>query len=286
MTAPSWTHDRETAGATDVEGLLLRYLQLMLSRFFLTLLITGSVALAAPGPAAQEPVNLIDQVYGKTPVRPQGYAFSKVVHYDIVQRVETGAGLEKKVIEGTMDLYYNPEGQSYGRVVDTEEARLVNIGDLELGMRYSLTELGELRLGSESKLSDTMRDTLPMSRVSGDREIDGRMSAHYWHESGTRIDELWADSQASQEEVNIGRLWPRFEPGFASLAIGSYEGLATRWVSIDTQFSRDPRVILEFKGTEELAEPVGISFEGFVFPVSPADEMRKRLEAERGGGQR
>ena len=117
--------------------------------------------------------------------------------------------------------------------------------------------------------------------IGGDREIDGRMSAHFWYEKGTTIDELWADSQASEEEVAISRLWPRFEPGFTGLANGTYVGLATRWVSIDTKFSREPRTVLEFKGAESLETPVEVSLEGYVFPVSEADMMRKRLEAER-----
>ena len=57
--------------------------------------------------------------------------------------------------------------------------------------------------------------------------------------------------------------------------------LATRWVSIDTQFSREPRIVLEFKGAEALSEPMDISFLGYVFPVSEAQLMRRRLEAER-----
>ena len=52
-------------------------------------------------------------------------------------------------------------------------------------------------------------------------------------------------------------------------------------VSIDTEFSRDPRIVLEFKGTEKLEAPVEISLEGFTFPVSAGDMMRERLEAER-----
>jgi hypothetical protein len=62
---------------------------------------------------------------------------------------------------------------------------------------------------------------------------------------------------------------------------GNYMGLATRWISIDTQFSREPRMVLDFKGSEALDEPLKISFEGFVFPVSEADMMRERLNAER-----
>ena len=96
-----------------------------------------------------------------------------------------------------------------------------SIGDLTLGMRYSLADLGMVQVGTETAMSERMTDTLQMMRVSGDREIDGRMSAHYWFEEGTRIDELWADSQASEMETAIGRLWPRFEPGFQSLATGT-----------------------------------------------------------------
>ena len=118
-------------------------------------------------------------------------------------------------------------------------------------------------------------------RVSGDREIEGRMSAHYWFEESTRIDELWADSQSSEMENAIGRLWPRFEPGFQSLATGTYEGFATRWISIDTRFSRDPRLVLEFKGIEALGNPVEISLDGYTFPVSEGEMMRRRLEADR-----
>ena len=184
-------------------------------------------------------------------------------------------------IKGNMDLYYTPGDSAYGRVVEVEGGNMSHIGDLALGMKYTLTTLGEAKIGSENKLNAIVADTLQMSRVSGDREIDGRMSAHYWHEEGSTIDELWADSQASEEEVSIGRLWPRFEPGFASLASGTYVGLATRWVSIDTKFSREPRTLLLFKGSEALESPVVVSLNGFVFPVTEAETMRQRLEAER-----
>ncbi|MAC17576.1 MAG: hypothetical protein CMC97_04695 [Flavobacteriales bacterium] len=225
--------------------------------------------------------HLIDQVYGTSPDRPEGYAFTHVIHYDLVQRVEAGEGLPLNKVEGQMDLFYTPGDSAYARQLVLDGMTLTHVGDLRLGMRYALSDLGTAKLGTETSLSSAMLDTIQMSRVSGDREIDGRMSAHYWQEEGTVINELWADSQASAEEVSIGRLWPRFEPGFQSLAIGTYVGLATRWVSIDTEFSREPRVVLQFKGTEELESPVEISLEGFAFPVSPGDMMRQRLEAER-----
>lgn len=230
-------------------------------------------------PAAQE--DLIDKVYGTHPARPAGYRFTHVVHYDLVQRVEAAEGQPLKKVEARMDLFYTPGDSAYARQLINDGVELTSIGDLRLGMRYTLSDLGTVKIGGESALSEAMLDTIRMSRVSGDREIDGRMSAHYWHEKGTHIHELWADSQASPEETAIGRLWPRFEPGFQSLAIGTYEGLATRWVAIDTEFSRDPRIVLEFKGTEQLDAPVDISLMGFVFPVSPGDMMRQRLEAER-----
>lgn len=224
---------------------------------------------------------MLEKVYGVTPERPAGYTFTKVIHYNLLQRTGSGEGRPPQKVEGSMDLFYSPGHGAYARVVETGDTRVIHIGDLDLGMRYSLTALGEVKIGGEGRLSEQMKDTLILSRVSGDREIDGRMSAHYWYESGTIIDELWADSQATEEEQAIGRLWPRFEPGFASLAIGNYEGMATRWVSIDTQFGREPRIVLEFKGADSLDEPLEITFEGFVFPVTEADMMRKRLEAER-----
>ena len=246
-----------------------------------TLIALFLTCFAAPAIAQGTASEMLEKVYGTTPDRPSGYTFTKVIHYAIVQQVDGPAGQPKQTIEGTMDLYYTPGQASYGRVVETPDATVSNVGDLDLGMRYTLTALGETKVGNEAPLSASMKDTLVMSRVSGDREIDGRMSAHYWYEQGTTIEELWADSQASEEESAIGRLWPRFEPGFASLATGTYQGLATRWVSIDTQFSREPRVVLDFKGAEALPEPMEISFLGYVFPVSEAELMRRRLEAER-----
>lgn len=245
-------------------------------------LILGFLLFASPVLIAQDLAGgLIEKVYGTTPERPAGYSFTHVIHYNLLQRVESTEGQPKKVVEGTMDLYYTPGGTAYGRVVESETATVSHIGDLELGMRYSLTQMGEVRIGGEGELGAFMMDTLQMSRVSGDQEIEGRMSAHFWYEGGTVIEELWADTQASEDEKSIGRLWPRFEPGFKSLATGNYMGLATRWISIDTQFSREPRMVLDFKGSEALDEPLEISFEGFVFPVSEADMMRERLNAER-----
>lgn len=248
--------------------MLLRSLMLLAAAFGLVL-----------SASAQE--DIIDKVYGTPPPRPQGYTFTHVIHYDLAQLVEAGQGLPPNKVEGSMDLYYTPGDSAYARQVTTDDVTLTNVGDLRLGMRYALSDLGAAKLGTESTLSAAMLDTIQMARVSGDREIDGRMSAHFWYENGTIIQELWADSQAPEEEVSIGRLWPRFEPGFQSLAIGTYIGLATRWVSIDTEFSRDPRIVLEFKGTEKLESPVEISLEGFTFPVSAGDMMRERLEAER-----
>ena len=244
-------------------------------------LCLSALLFAALATSAQvTPGSLIDQVYGGTPERPSSYTFTKVIHYDLVQRVEGEAGRPKSKVEGTMSLYYTPGDSAYGRIIQTEEATMSHIGDLSLGMRYSLTDIGDAKIGSESQLSPRMLDTIAMSRVSGDQEIEGRMSAHYWYEGGTKIEEIWADSQADAEEVAISRLWPRFEPGFASLATGTYLGLATRWISIDTKFSRDPRMTLLFKGSESLEQPIEVTLEGYVFPVSEADMMRQRLEAE------
>lgn len=224
---------------------------------------------------------LIDKVYGVPPKRPDSYSFTHVIHYDLVHRMAGVMGQPTQKTEGAMDLFYTPGDSAYARKLAADDVVLFHIGDLSLGMRYILSDLAGVKIGNESALSEHMNDTLILSRVSGDREIEGRMSAHYWHEQGTQIDELWADPEASAEEVAIGRLWPRFEPGFESLAIGTYSGLATRWISIDTEFGRDPRVVLEFKGTETLEEPIEISFEGFQFPVSEGEMMRRRLEAER-----
>ena len=270
------TRVHETAGETGDETGHPSYLQVMHLRSLTLLAAALSFTFAASAQA-----DLIDQVYGSNPPRPEGYAFTHVIHYDLVQLVEAGQGLPPNKVKGSMDLFYTPGDSAYARQVVTDGITLTHVGDLRLGMRYALSDLGTAKLGTESALSEAMLDTIQMSRVSGDREIDGRMSAHYWYENGTVIQELGADSQASPEEVTVGRLWPRFEPGFQSLAIGTYLGLATRWVSIDTEFSRDPRVVLQFKGTEKLESPVDISMDGFTFPVSPGDMMRERLEAER-----
>lgn len=275
------TRVREMAGTIGAEAARLGYLDLMDMRAFSLLLLLACLCSPADFLGQGNPGEMLEKVYGVTPERPAGYTFTKVIHYDLEQLTASSDSRPPQKVEGAMDLYYSPGQNAYARVVETEDTRVVHIGDLDLGMRYSLTDLGDVKIGGEGRLSEGMKDTLIMSRVSGDREIDGRMSAHFWYESGTLIDELWADSQASEEEVTIGRLWPRFEPGFASLAIGTYVGLATRWVSIDTEFSREPRVVLDFKGAEALEAPLEISFEGFIFPVSEADMMRKRLEAER-----
>ncbi|MDA9864003.1 hypothetical protein N9C70_02925 [Flavobacteriales bacterium] len=244
--------------------------------------IVGLLCLAPGLVQAQEsPSDMLVKVYGLSPERPDSYTFTHVIHYNLEQLVSGGEGQPLNKIKGNMDLYYTPGDSAYGRVVEVEGGNMSHIGDLALGMKYTLTTMGEAKIGSENKLNAIVADTLQMSRVSGDREIDGRMSAHYWHEEGSTIDELWADSQASEEEVSIGRLWPRFEPGFASLASGTYVGLATRWVSIDTKFSREPRTLLLFKGSEALESPVVVSLKGFVFPVTEAETMRQRLEAER-----
>ena len=69
--------------------------------------------------------------------------------------------------------------------------------------------------------------------------------------------------------------------GFVHSKKWQMKGLATRWISIDTKFSREPKLVLEFKGIEELEEPVEISLEGYTFPISEGEMMRRRLEAER-----
>ena len=251
----------------------------MANRNVLALLAALALSPFAHGQSKAD--QLIQEVYGTAPERPSSYAFSHVIHYDLIQRLEDGEGKPPRRIEGNMDLFFTPGDSAYARVVETGESTLISIGDLTRGMRYSLTDIGVAKLGTEGAMSDRMTDTLQVMRVSGDREIDGRMSAHYWFEEGTRIDELWADSQSSEMENAIGRLWPRFEPGFQSLATGTYEGFATRWISIDTRFSRDPRLVLEFKGIEALGNPGEISLDGYTFPVSEGEMMRRRLEADR-----
>jgi len=275
------THARETEAKTGAEQAPLSYLHSMDLRVCIGLLACFLLAPCSFLLGQETAGSLIDKVYGTKPERPDGYSFTHVIHYDLVQQVDRGEGKPKEELTGTMDLYYTPGGTAYGRVVESPTAKVSHIGDLERGMRYTLTLLGEVGIGSEVELSSFMKDTLKMSRVSGDKEIEGRMSAHFWYEEGTVIEELWADTQASEEEVAIGRLWPRFEPGFAGLATGNYIGLATRWISIDTQFGREPRMVLDFKGAEKLDEPLEISLEGFVFPVSEADMMRERLNTER-----
>ena len=273
------TPGHETAGATGVEHTGAPYLAGMANRNVLALL--ASLALSPCVYGQNNADALIQEVYGAAPERPSGYAFSHVIHYDLIQRLDDGEGKPPRRIEGKMDLFFTPGENAYARVVETGETTLISIGDLTRGMRYSLTNLGVAKLGTEATMSDRMADTLQVMRVSGDREIEGRMSAHYWFEKGTRIDEIWADSQASEMENAIGRLWPRFEPGFQSLATGTYEGFATRWISLDTRVSRDPRLVLEFKGIEDLSESVEISLDGYTFPVSEGEMMRRRLEEDR-----
>ena len=267
------------AGKTGAEADGRPYLSIMANRNVLTLL--ASLALIPFAQGQQNIDNLIEEVFGTAIERPTGYAFSHVIHYDLAQRIDAGKGLPPRRIEGNMDLFFTPGDSAYARVIENEGTSLISIGDLTLGMHYSLSDLGVAKLGTEAAMSERMSDTLSMMRVSGDREIEGRMSAHYWFEEGTRIDELWADSQSSQMENAIGRLWPRFEPGFQSLATGTYDGFATYWISIDTRFSRDPRLVLQFKGIEKLDEPIEISFEGYSFPVTEGELMRHRLEADR-----
>ena len=138
------------------------------------------------------------------------------------------------------------------------------------------------KLGTEATMSDRMTDTLQVMRVSGDREIDGRMSAHYWFEEGTRIDELWADSQSNDMENAIGRLWPRFEPGFQSLATGTYEGFSPPAGFPSTPGSAATRgSCSSSRASRALGNPVEISLDGYTFPVSEGEMMRRRLEADR-----
>ena len=255
------------------------YLEPMIARVLL--FAVGFVILCAEASAQENSEKLINSVYGEQTARPLAFTFDHVIHYNLVQRVDGGEGLPPRKIEGGMDLYFSPGDSAYARVVNANENQLITIGDLTTGKRYNLSNLGEVKVGSETELSSAMLDTMFVSRVSGDQEINDRMSAHYWFEEGTRIDEMWADSQASEMEVNIGRLWPRFESGFQSLAVGTYQGFVTRWISIDTRFSRDPRMILEFQGIEVLDAPFAISLEGYLFPQSEGDMMRQRLEAER-----
>lgn len=273
------TPGHETAGATGVEHTGPPYLSHMANRIVLALLAALALSPLAHGQNLAD--NLIQEVYGPDVERPSGYTFSHVIHYDLIQRIDGGEGQQPRKIEGSMDLFFTPGDSTYARVVSADKTRLSSIGDLRNGMRYNLSDIEAGKFGREARMNDHMADTLHMMRVSGDQEIDGRMSAHYWFEEGTRIDELWADSQSSEMENAIGRLWPRFEPGFQSLATGTYVGFATRWISIDTRFSREPRMILEFRGIEALDAPFEIGFDGYAFPESEGEMMRRRLEADR-----
>lgn len=278
-TVHSTIHANENAGETADENRACGYLEPMIARALL--FAVGSVFLSGYAQAQTSTDSLIDDVYGEQTVRPSSFTFDHVIHYDLVQRVDGGDGLPPRKIEGRMDLYFTPGDSAYARVVNANGNQLVNIGDLPTQKQYTLSNLGGVKVGSEIDLTDVTLDTLFVSRVSGDREIHGRMSAHYWFEKGPHIDEMWADSQASETEINIGRLWPRFESGFQSLAVGTYTGFVTRWISIDTRFNREPRIVLEFESIEALDTPITLSLEGYLFPQSEGDMMRKRLEAER-----
>ena len=164
------------AGGTGAEADGRAYLSVMANRTVLVLLAALALIPMAHGQTTVD--DLINEVYGGGVERPSGYTFSHVIHYDLVQRIEAGEGRPPRRIKGNMDLYFTPGDSAYARVVETGETTLISIGDLTRGMRYSLTDLGVAKLGTEATMSDRMTDTLQVMRVSGDREIEGRMSAH------------------------------------------------------------------------------------------------------------
>ena len=250
--------------------------------------VVGALLFSLCTRAQETTDNLINSVYGEEVERPGSFTFDHVIHYSLVQRVDAGEGRPPKKLEGGMDLYFTPGDSAYGRVVTTDQATLTTIGDLVSGMRFSLSDFGETKVGAEAKLIPTENDTLFVSRVSGDREIQGRMSAHYWHEEGTTINELWADSQASERtRCPLEGCGPVLKPAFTGLAIGTYVGLATRWVSIDTEFSREPRTVSGVqRHRKPWRRPQEVSLSGFVFPVTEADMMRQPARGRDGIDQR
>ena len=66
------------------------YLAHMANRNVLALLATLALSPFAHGQNKAD--QLIQEVYGAAPERPSGYAFSHVIHYDLIQRLDDGEG--------------------------------------------------------------------------------------------------------------------------------------------------------------------------------------------------
>lgn len=208
------------------------------------------------------------------------YTFSEVMVYDLQLRSTSNESSKA----GSIRVLHNVADSAFAIEMLVDSIISTRLCDISIQAQVLLTDFGDLRLGQNldyPKVGD--QDSAKFGRVSGDREISGRMSSHFFMENGDQIIEIWADKEAIESEVKMGRLWPAFFPKLSALATGNHWGLPTKFSSTDTRKGQGSSLELELVEVMslEIAETILIS--DYTFQSTARDVMIERINHERNG---
>jgi hypothetical protein len=250
--------------------------QLPFSAFaFLVTLLLSSLSISAQSMTEEEALKVFFGDPGKV---ASSYTFADVMTYSMVMR----SAVSDSAIVGSLRVLYNEGDSAFGIELTVDSTKSVTLCDVSNHAVVMLITMGNLRLGQYLDYpNSSSTDSLKFGRVSGDREIGGRMSNHFFLEDRHSIMELWSDKEASEEEVRMGRLWPAFMANMTALAIGNHWGLPTRLTSTDTRKGELPQLEIELKMIAALENPETITVTDYTFPRTPRDEIIERIEQER-----
>lgn len=250
--------------------------QLPFSAFaFLATLLLSSLSISAQSMTEEE---ALDVLYGDVGKVASSYTFADVMTYGLVMR----SALSDSATVGSLRVLHNEGDSAFAIEFKLDSMKSVTLCDVSNRAVVMLSSMGNLRLGQYLDYPNSSRtDSVKFGRVSGDREIGGRMSNHFFLEDRHSIMELWSDKEAREEEVRMGRLWPAFMANMTALATGNHWGLPTRLTSTDTRKGELPQLEIELKVIAALENPETITITDYTFPRTPRDEMIERIEKER-----
>ena len=238
-------------------------------------LLLSSQFICAQNKAESEALQVL---FGDVKHVENSYTFSEVMVYDL-QLLSTANASSKA---GTVRVLHNVADSAFAIEMLVDSILSTRICDIAIQAQVLLTDVGDLRLGQNIDYPKVgNQDSAKFGRASGDREIAGRMSDHFFMENGDQIIEVWADKEASESEVKMGRLWPAFFPNMTALATGNHWGLPTKFSSTDTRKGQGSSLELELVEVKslEIAETILIS--EYTFQSTARDVMIERIRLER-----
>jgi hypothetical protein len=219
----------------------------------------------------------LEVLFGDRGQAADSYNFSDAMTYDMVIR----STANDTATAGVLRVLYNPGDSAFAIDFSSSGLQSITLCDVAQHAVVMLSSVEELRLGQYMDFPSSPSDSAKFGRVSGDREIAGCLSNHFFLEEDPYIIEIWSCKEANDEHVRMGRLWPQFMQSMQRMATGNHWGLPMRWTSTDTRNDAEPQIELELISVAPLNVPETITLADYVFQVSPRDEMIQRMERER-----